>query len=226
MSAEIPKFKKGTVVTLSEFGEVLEGVLAEDANLPYETGKSLEAVKQTYTPVPFYVFTYTDTPNPNRVLSFRGGTKVTFNDKGEVVRGTLSGSNGSIALNQTNRIAVSDAEVSFHKNGMVETCTLASDSYLRPVSWAQILTENYTRDAECAGFVEFKAGKPITLNEKGEVVKGTLKKNTKLLTLNSVSQSIKSLLSADGTLSQGIKVYEAGTVVEFDDKGLVVKAVK
>ena len=93
-------------------------------------------------------------------------------------------------MNQTNRISVADAEVSFHKNGMLATCTLGSDSYLRPVGWQQILTENYTNSTACAGFVEFKVGKTIVLNEKGEVVKGTLNKDTKLLSEDGIISSM------------------------------------
>jgi hypothetical protein len=77
------------------------------------------------------------------------------------------------------------------------------------VGWSQILTKNYTNSTACSGLVEFKGKKPIELNEKGEVVKGTLKNDTKLL------------LAPDGSST---KVYEAGTTVEFDNKGVVVKA--
>jgi hypothetical protein len=210
--SNIPKFKKGTVVTLNEYGEVFEGTLAEDVSLPYETGTSQDAVRTAYTPIPFYVYSYTTKEPTNRVLPFKGGTKVTFNDKGEVINGTIKSSNESITLNQTNQILVSNGEISFHKNGMVAMCNLASDSYLRPVGWLQILTENYTDSSACSGLVEFKAGKAIILNEKGEVLKGTLNKDTKLLSLGSILSS------------GGIKVYEAGTTVEFDDKGIVVKA--
>lgn len=209
-TAQIPKFKKGTTAVLTEYGEVLEGVLIEDIDLPYETGAAQSSVKQTYTPVPFYVYTYSTTTENNRVLSFKGGTKVIFNDKGEVIRGTVS--NGSIVLNQTTRISVSDGEVSFYKNGMVETCTLGSDTYLRPVGWQKVLTENYTNDTACPGFVEFKSGKPIVLNEKGEVVKGTLNKKTQLVV-------------EEGLITKGgMRTYEAGTAVEFDEKGFVVNA--
>lgn len=205
----IPKFKKGTVVTLNEYGEVLEGILAADVSLPYETGASQDSTKPaSYTPMPFYVFTNTYSTPTNRVLSFKSGTKITFNDKGEVSKGTLSGSKQSIVLNQATSIQVLDGEVSFHKNGMLAACTLASDSYLRPVGWSQILTENDTNNSACSGFVEFKAKKPIMLNEKGEVVKGTLNKDTKLLS------------------PVGIKVYEAETTVEFDDQGIVGNALK
>jgi hypothetical protein len=99
---------------------------------------------------------------------------------------------------------------------MLATCTLAVNTYLRPVGWQQILTENYTNSMACSGLVEFSAKKQIMLNEKGEVVKGTLNKDTTLLTT-------ASMLRPD---SSDKKVYEAGTTVEFDDKGLVVKASK
>lgn len=204
--SNIPKFKKGTIVTVNEYGEVFEGTLAEDVSLPYETGTSQAAVGTAAPPVPFYIYSYTTKEPTNRVLPFKGGTTVTFNAKGEVINGTIKSSKESITLNQTNQIFVSKGEIRFHKNGMVATCNLASDSYLRPVGWLQILTENYTDNSACSGLVEFKAGKAIILNEKGEVLKGTLNKNAKLLSAG------------------GIKVYEAGTTVEFDDKGLVVKA--
>jgi hypothetical protein len=205
----IPKFKKGTVVTLNEYGEVFEGILAADVSLPYETGISQDSLKPAgYTPMPFYVFSNTTTTTTNRVLSFKSGTKITFNDKGEVSKGTLNSSNQSIALNQSTYIEVSEGEVSFHKNGMLATCTLANDSYLRPVGWSKILTENYTNNSACPGFVEFKARKLIVLNDKGEVIKGTLNKETKLLS------------------PVGIKVYEAETAVELDDEGIVGNAIK
>lgn len=215
--SNIPKFKKGTVVILNEYGEVLEGILAETISLPYETGTSQDSIRSaSYTPVPFYVYTNTVKEPTYRDLPFKGGTKVTFNDKGEVIKGIISGSNKSIDLNQANHILVSDGEISFHKNGMLATCTLSSDSYLRPVGWLQILTENYTDSSACSGLVEFKAGKAIGLNEKGEVVNGTLNKDTKLLTAPSVLRPN----------SSGIKVYEAGTTVEFDESGIVIKASK
>jgi len=201
--SSIPKFKKGTVVTLNDYGEVLEGILAEDAYLPYESGISQDSTRQAaYTPVPFYVYTNTNSTPTERGLSFKGGTKVTFNDKGEVIKGTLSSSGQTIILNQTTYLKVSNGEISFHKNGMIATCSLDRDSYLRPIGWSQILTENYANNSACAGFVEFKSEKPMVINEKGEVVKGTVNKDTKLRS------------------EDGIKVYEAGTTVEFDDKGI------
>lgn len=225
--AEIPVFKKGTVVTLNEFGEILEGTLAEDVSLTYESGNYQNSIRSTaiipspqppvFIPVPApasppifipYVGNTTTTPLI-RVLSFKGGTKVVFNDKGEVIRGTVT-SNQNIYLNPGNHIGVSGAEIAFHKNGMVAACTIAKNTYLRPVGWSEILTDNFNEKVACPGFVEFKAGKPIELNDKGEVVKGTLNNDTKL---NSVL-----------TFSTVKKLYKAETIVEFDDKGIVIKA--
>lgn len=227
--AEIPMFKKGTVVILNDLGEVLEGTLAENISLPYESGTSQDSVRTTLSPGPppviiiprptpaappvFIPYSVTDKTPQIRGLSFKGGTKVVFNDRGEVIRGTIV-SDQTIDLNPVTRIAVSNGDISFHKNGMVASCTLGSDSYLRPVGWPQILTDNFTNRIACSGFVEFKGGKPIQLNERGEVIKGTLNQDTKLLSL---------LIITDTSV---IKVYEAGTTVEFDDKGIVTKATK
>jgi hypothetical protein len=220
--SEIPKFKKGTVVTLNMYGEVLEGTLAADVDLPYETGMTQNSIKPTamaYTPPAFiFIPSPTDTMPTNRILPFKGGSKVTFNDKGEVIKGTLNGSNQNIVLNPTNHISVSDGEISFHKNGMLALCTLANDSYLRPVGWSQILTENFTDAMACSGFVEFKARKPMLLNDKGEVIKGTLNKDTKLRAVPAFSLS--------DTVVVEVKVFEAGTTVEFDENGVIVKASK
>lgn len=217
-AAEIPKFQKGTVVILNENGEVLEGILADDISLPYESGSTGDSVRQTsttYMPTPMIIYSYAYLSPPNRLLLFKGGTKVSFNDKGEVYRGTLSGSNQNIALNLTNHITASDGPISFYKTGMVVTCTLAGDTYLRPLGWEKLSTVNNTAGIACQGFVEFKGGKTVMLNENGEVVKGTLNKNTKLLTIGALSLDVITL-----------KNYEAGTTVELDEKGIVLKASK
>jgi hypothetical protein len=202
-----PEFKKGTVVTLNEYGEVIEGTLASKAYLACVAGASQFYIKYI-TPV---ALNTNVVPWP-RILEFREGTKVTFNTKGEVVKGTISNTaNHSVAipLSQNSFIILKPfTEVSFYENGMLVTCTILLDTYLRPVGWQQNLTAGYTNKEAYPGFVEFKKETQIELNEKGEVVKGTLNKDTKLLS------------------TDGLKVYEASTMVEFDDKGIVVKASK
>lgn len=210
----IPKFKKETTVLINEYGEVLEGTLAENIRLPYVTGSSQSIRPAAYTP-PQFIFIPSAADEPiTKVLPFKSGTRIIFNDKGEVIKGTISSSTVILTLNQANQLRVSTGEISFYKNGMLETCTLAEDYYLRPVGWRQILTENFTDNSACPGFIEFKSGKPITLNDQGEVTKGTLNKDTKLL-------------APAGVLASGVlKLYAAGTTVEFDDKGFVVNASK
>jgi hypothetical protein len=213
---EIPRFRKGTVVTLNEYGEVLEGTLDENISLPYESGKaqvSNNTSAMAFTPPPFYMFSYNkETVLKYRVLSFKGGTKVVFNNRGEVIKGTINTSSECINLNQTNHIFVTK-EISFNKNGMPVTCTLAAASFLRPVGWSEILTANYTNNSICSGLVEFKSGSSIVLNDKGEVVKGTLNKDTNLLSVGTFNITAP-------------KLFEANTTVEFDDKGIVIKASK
>lgn len=216
--SEIPMFKKGTVVTLNEYGEVLEGILAEGISLPYETGKGQgqDAMKSSYTPPTYmYVPMYVDSGPRYRVLPFKGDTRIVFNDRGEVVFGAIDGANQSIMLNYSNHLLVADGEISFHKNGMLASCTLNDDSYLRPAGWQQLLNENYKDGTACPGYVEFKGRKPVKLNEKGEVLSGTLDKDTKLIGYNKFSAGVAAKV-----------VYEAGTEVEFDSKGIVVKATK
>jgi hypothetical protein len=66
------------------YGEVLEGVLAEDVDLPYEAGTPQNSLKPTAmsdVPLQFvFIPTYTDAMPTNRLLPFKGGTKVIFND--------------------------------------------------------------------------------------------------------------------------------------------------
>lgn len=208
----IPKFKKGTVVTLNMYGEILEGTLAEDIDLRCEMGAPRQAVKPTvsaYTPPLFITVPYAVDTKPDRILLFKRGTKVVFNDRGEVTRGTISWAR--ILLSPTCAINVAGGEISFHENGMVAACTLAASSYLRPVGWSQIVTENFTVGMACPGFVEFKSGQPIVLNDKGEVIKGVLKEKTKLRSAEAPDE---------------VKVFDAWTMVEFDDRGLVVKTTK
>ena len=77
-------------------------------------------------------------------------------------------------------------------------------TYLRPVGWQR--TNALTKHT--SGFVKFNDKTIIEFNDKGEVTKGVLSQETKLLS------------------PTGITIYEKGTTVEFDDNGLVVKATK
>lgn len=196
----MPEFKKGTVVTLNDNGEVLEGTLISSERLPCVTGGAF-----------YYRWSFANDSQirPSRLLYFKAGTKVTFNEKGEVIRGMVVGDFIEVPVSQTNYIGILDGtEISFHENGMIATCTSSNDIYLRTVGWRQILNENNTSKIICPSLVQFKKGTPLELNDKCEVIKGTLNKGTKLLSPN------------------GIRLYEAGTTVEFDDKGIVINFTK
>lgn len=188
-----PTFKKGTTVTLNENGEVIEGILAYDV--------LLSCVPLAYEESERYYF------KPYKGW-FNKDTKVTFNSRGEVIKGTtlysLYPSYLNVPLNSSSFITLKQlTEVSFHANGMMAYGTPFSDTYLKPVGWKQIT------DNGMGGLVQFKGGRQIELSSNGEVLKGTLNKDTKLI-----------------SPAGNIKVYEAGTVVEFDNNGIVVKASK
>ncbi len=188
-----PTFKSGTMVTLNENGEVIEGILAYDALLsciPLIFEENGEKYFRSYKGW------------------FNKDTKVTFNSRGAVIKGTtiytIEPWYLNVPLNSSSFIRLKQStEVSFHSNGMMAYGTIHSNTYLKPVGWNQIT------DNGMAGLVQFKGGKKIELNYKGEVIKGILNKDTKLM-------------SPNGSL----KVYEADTAVEFDDIGIVVKASK
>ncbi len=195
----IPEFMKGTTVTLNEYGEVLEGTLSSTQELLCVAGGTI-----------YYRYYHNGSMVPTRLLLFQSGTKVVFNEKGEVTKGTLAaGGSEAIPISPSNYIDVKvGSEVSFHGNGMLASCTFKFPTYIRPVGWQQNLTAGYTNKFAGPGFIEIKDETTVELNEKGELLKGTLNKDAKLPSPN------------------GIKVYEAGTTVEFDDKGVVVKATK
>jgi hypothetical protein len=98
-------------------------------------------------------------------------------------------------------------EVSLHENGILARGTIDAygSKYFHPLGWQQI---NSSTDNP-GGFVQFKEETVIEMNDKGEVLKGTLLKDTKLPSPLGI-----------------IKVYEAGTTVEFDEQGVVTKATK
>ncbi len=149
-----PMFKKGTVVTLNEYGEVLEGTLAKKACFACVAGASQYFYQGIYsTQFKQQIIRWP------RVLAFSEGTKITFNSKGEVVKGTIWTEDDFvlIPLSQNSLIALKQlTEVSFHENGMIATCTPTAHIYLRPIGWQQNLTTGYTSRIAFPGFIEFK----------------------------------------------------------------------
>ncbi|MBP2655521.1 MAG: hypothetical protein H6Q73_3090 [Firmicutes bacterium] len=204
--ANLTEFKKGTVVTLNGNGEVIEGTLLRNTSLPV-VGAAQDYYVSLITQYRAYYILWP------KVLEFKNETKVTFNNKGEVVKGTVAKGFGGgevlFPLGQNSEILIKPfTEISFHENGMIATCTIAFAPLLRPVGWQQNLSAGYTKNIACPGFIQFQEETQVELNDKGEVIKGTLKNDTKLP-------------SPDGS----INVYSAGTMVEFNENGVVVKAV-
>lgn len=185
-----PTFKKGTTVTLNENGEVIEGTLAKDVILSCVPLVYEENGRHYFSPYKGW---------------FNLGRKVTFNSRGEVIKGTIADGKPvyfKVPLNSRSFITLKDlTEVSFHQNGMMAYGTPWWDLYLKPIGSKQIM------DNGMGGLVQFKGGRQIELNAKGEVLKGTINKDTKLMS------------------PAGLKVYVAGTTVEFDDNGIVIKDV-
>ncbi|MDR7867093.1 MAG: hypothetical protein RIN56_09735 [Sporomusaceae bacterium] len=194
----VPEFKKGTTVVLNEYGEILEGTLTYARYLPciggpfhygYESWEVIEAVP--------------------KIIRFNNDSRVYFNDKGEVVRGTISGYKLAAPIGSTSFVILNDnSEMSFYEDGKLATCTLGAKTYLRPIGWQQLRTGSGDKTT-FPGFVEFAKATAISLNNKGEVIKGTLSQDTKLR-------------SPTGN----IRVYEAGSTVAFDSNGAVVNVSK
>jgi len=192
-SDDPPTFRKGTTVTLNEYGEVIEGTLAYDVILNCVPREYDENGRHYYNPYAGW---------------FNKGTKVIFDNRGKVIKGTtvysLTLGSLCVPLNSNSWLGIKKGtEVTFHQNGMLASGTIGENTYFRFIGWQKLLENSV------AGFIEFKAGTEVKLNDKGELTKGTLNKDVKLL-------------SPDGT----IKLYEAGTTVEFDENGVVVKAEK
>ncbi|MDU4960493.1 MAG: hypothetical protein E6X17_07505 [Sporomusaceae bacterium] len=204
-------FKRDTTVTVNELGEVISGVLAKDTFL-YPRG--WERVINDY----YYVSAYTDSipywgrfgrrffdsrynmaiPGYHHLL-FKGGSRVTFSDKGDVLSGTLAneavlrlveGQYGFISCR-------ANTVLTFYESGAVRSAVLSEETKLRPAGWQTIM-----KPSASTGFIKFSANKPMEFNEAGEVVAGTLKENI-------------SLLTADGET----KEFKAGGAVRFSAAG-------
>ena len=194
------EFKKDTAVTLNEQGEVVSGVLAKDTFL-YPRG--WERVINDY----YYVTAYTDSipywgrfgrrffdsrynmaiPGYHHLL-FKGGSRVTFSDKGDVLTGTLAneavlrlvaGQYGFISCR-------ANTVLSFYESGAIRSAVLSEDTHLRPLGWRTIMQPSAT-----AGFIKFSANKPVEFNEAGEVIAGTLKETVKLLAAGGETKAFK-----------------------------------
>lgn len=210
---DVLEFKKGTVLTTNDLGEVISGTLKEDTFLQ---PRGWERVINDY----YYVTAYTNISPffsryhrifPDRSyniaipgyghLLYKGGNPVTFNLDGEVLSGTLAdtatvrlvaGKYGFVTFKE-------NTVLSFYASGAVKSGVLDTDTSLRPAGWQK----NHVLDEE-AGFVKFSAKKAIVFNEAGEVTAGTLK------------ETLKWRSAAGETVE-----FPARTAVRFDEQGAV-----
>lgn len=207
------EFKKGTILTANDLGEVISGTLKEDTFLQ---PRGWDRVINDY----YYVSAYAVGPFFPRFhrafiersynmaipgyghLRYKGGTPVTFSEQGEVLRGTLAeqatvrlvaGKYGFLTLKENTVLA-------FYDSGAIRSGVLAEDTHLRPVGWQTNLTAN-----DSAGFVKFSVKQAIEFDEKGEVAVGTLKET---LTWRSTAGKVVTL--------------PANTVVRFNDQGALI----
>ncbi len=214
---DLLEFKKGTILTTNDLGEVISGTLKDDtflqpcgwervindyhyisayANIdPFFSRFHRSLVERTYNiAIPGYGH-----------LRYKGGAPVTFSEQGEVISGTIAelatvrlvaGKYGFLTFKE-------NTVLSFYDSGVIRSGVLDEDTNLRPVGWKANLFAS-----DSAGFVKFKAKQAIEFNENGEVTTGTLKE-------------MANWRSTEGEAVE----FPANTVVHFNDQGAVMEKV-
>jgi hypothetical protein len=203
------EFRKNTVVTLNDLGEVVSGTLDKDTFLlPLGWKKVINdyyytTVRTDMGPFlhryyhPFIDREYSVVIPGYGHLQYEAGTAITFNEQGEVIAGTLAnratlrlvnGKYGFVTFKGGTALA-------FHPSGTVSSGVLDADTYLRPVGWQSQVIQD-----DSAGFIKFSKGKAVTFNGAGEVMSGTIKEKI-------------SLRAKDGTQ----QTFAAGSAVDFTE---------
>lgn len=174
------KFKKNTSVTLTDKGEVVQGVLASDTYLRPAGWKSLASnyyyveSSAAFFPPRFFYHPF----RPGLVIPadghvrYMGNKSVTFAPDGTVLSGTID-NDVVLQLSDAGYGFIrfkNDTELTFYADGKVKSGTLAEATKLRPVGW-----QNNLQD-ESAGFIEFKSGTAISFDENALVTNGSLSK--------------------------------------------------
>lgn len=180
--ADDTKFKKNTVVTLNDDGQVISGVLASDTYLRPAGWKNLASnyyyVESSagFFPPRFFYHPF----RPGLVIPadghvrYMGNKPVTFAKDGTVLSGTID--NDVVLQLSDNGYGFvrfkNDTLLTFDEDGKVQSGTLAEATKLRPLGWQHNLR------GESAGFVEFKSGTKISFDANGFVTSGSLKEKT------------------------------------------------
>ncbi|BBB91519.1 MAG TPA: hypothetical protein PKA28_13960 [Methylomusa anaerophila] len=215
---DLIQFKKGTTVSTNDLGEVVSGTLADDTLLQ---PRGWERVIDDY----YYVSAYTDLspyfPRYPRFfaerkynmaipgyghLLYKGGSTVTFSEKGEVLAGTIAepatvrlvaGKYGFVTFKPNTALA-------FYDSGALLSGVLDADTNLRPVGWAA-----NNRADDSAGFIKFSGKKNVVFSENGEVISGTLKEPVKW---HSTEGPVREF-----SAQSSVHFYEQGTAAEKAD---------
>ncbi|WP_172675805.1 hypothetical protein [Propionispora sp. 2/2-37] len=208
---DVVEFRKDTLITVNELGEVVSGTLENDTFLrPTGWDRIIGDYyqKTTYDGMGFFPHRYyhpyvervyhTDIPGYGHLM-YKSGTTVIFDAQGHVVTGTIKdGATVQLIKGKYGFITFKGGTVlTFYDSGAVRSGILEEDTYLRPLGWRSLPAE-----LQSAGFLKFSAKKSVTFNENGEVVSGTLKDPAELR-------------SEDG----GIKAVKAGSVIHFNEAG-------
>lgn len=90
-----------------------------------------------------------------------------------------------------------------------EAATIDKDTEMHPQGWI-------------SGAVVFKAGTDVILNDKGEVVSGTLKNNERLNIAGSGLEAIPSLTISPAAVPPNRLYFNNGTTITFNDYGAVI----
>lgn len=206
------EFRKGTVAVLNNIGELSEGVLNEEA---YLRPVGWQSIIQDYSYAAAYIDARPFFPRLANTshqavmmtfghLPYKEKTKIMLDENGYVISGTVKddvtialveGKYGFVALK-------GDNELVFYPDGKLKSGTLKEDTNLRPVGWQKRLAV----DSTSAGYVLFRAGEDVVFDENGEVIIGTIKDTSPMLT------------------DKSGKVYLAGTKLLFAEDGLTEMA--
>lgn len=211
------EFKKNTAVSLNDNGEVIAGTLANNTLL---CPRGRERVINDY----YFISAYTERgpffsiryrhfwgreyniaiPGYGHLL-YKKGTRVTFSEQGEVLKGMIA-SKATVRLRDDKYgfiVFKENSVLEFYPSGNILSGVLAADTYLRPVGWASLpASDDMTNNS--VGFIRFSKDKQVMFNEQGELVSGTLKESA-------------ILWAGDGNAVE----YPANTNVRFNNQGHV-----
>lgn len=206
------EFRKGTVAVLNDIGELSEGVLNEEA---YLRPVGWQSIIQDYSYAAAYIdarpfFPRLSSTSHQAVmmtfghLPYKEKTKIVLDENGYVVSGTIK-DDVTIALVEGRYgfvVLKGGSKLEFYPDGKLKSGTLKEDTNLRPVGWQKRIVA----DSASAGYVSFRAGEDVVFDENGEVIIGTIRDASPMLT------------------DKNGKVYPAGSKLSFEEDAIMEMA--